>query len=159
MDLKRFTTRAQEAVQGAQESAVDRGNPRIELEHLFSVLLADPEALVPQILERSGVSPGDARAAFDEALSRFPQSSGDGARTDGSPELMDVLRTAEKEAKKLKDEYVSVEHLLVSLADRDNAGPAQQALEKAGATPEAPDHPWARTRRQLKSRFRPPTGS
>src|SRR5262245_38833600 len=114
MDLNRFTNRAREAVENAQNMATDRGNPRIELEHLFSALLDEAEGLIPRIVERLGVSVGDARQAFSEALSKFPHATGDGARVEASKEILDVLRQAEKEAKKLKDEYVSVEHLLLA---------------------------------------------
>src|SRR5262245_19918990 len=111
MDLNRFTNRAQQAIMAAQESAQDRGNPRVELEHLFSVLLENSEDLVPLILESGGLSPADVRAELNAALAKFPQVSGEGVRVEPTPEFMEVLRQAEKEARKLKDEYVSVEHL------------------------------------------------
>ncbi len=115
MDLNRFTNRAREAVQGAQESAASRGNPRIELEHLFSFLLDDTEGIVTRLVDRMGVSSADTRRAFSEALSQFPQAAGDTVHVEPSPEFVAVLRQAEKEAKKLKDDFVSVEHLLLAL--------------------------------------------
>src|SRR6266540_832291 len=118
MDLNRFTNKAREAVLAAQQSAQDRGNPRVELEHLFAVLLENSEDLVPQILDRAGVSPADARAELNEALGKFPQVSGEGLRAEPTQELIDVLSQAEKEAKRLKDEYVSVEHLLLGLFEK-----------------------------------------
>ncbi len=115
MDLNRFTNRSREAVQGAQESAAGRGNPRIELEHLFSVLLDDPEGILTRLVDRMGVSSAGARRAFSDALAQFPQAAGDGVHVEPSPEFVAVLRQAEKEAKKLKDDFVSVEHLLLAL--------------------------------------------
>jgi ATP-dependent Clp protease ATP-binding subunit ClpB len=133
MDLNRFTNKAREAVLAAQQSAQDRGNPRVELEHLFAVLLENSEDLVPQILDRAGVSPGDARAELNEALGKFPQVSGEGLRAEPTQELIDVLSQAEKEAKRLKDEYVSVEHLLLGLFEKAPRSRMARMLSNLGA--------------------------
>jgi len=116
MDLNRFTNKARESIQRAHEIAGDRGNPRLELEHLFAALLEDSEGIIPRLLERVGTSSQDARAAFNEALGKLPQVSGS-SQLETNPELLEVLRRAQKEAKKLRDEYVSVEHLLLALLE------------------------------------------
>src|SRR5262245_3784099 len=113
MDLNRFTNKAREAVQKAQQIASDRGNPRIDLEHLFAALLEDPEGIVPRIIDRAGASSAEARSLFNDALSKLPQVEGQ-RQLDASQELVDVLNRAEKEAKALKDEFVSVEHILLA---------------------------------------------
>ncbi len=131
MDLNKFTNRAREAVQHAQQIAGDRGNPRVELEHLFAALLEDPEGIVPRIIERAGVSASDARAQFNELLAKLPQVSGE-KQVDASPELIDVLHRAEKEARSLKDEFVSVEHILLALLEGAGRSRAAQILARLG---------------------------
>ena len=72
MDFNRFTTRAQQAVQEAQGSALERGNPRVELEHLFRALVHDREGLLSRILERQGCEVSAVETAFDEAIATLP---------------------------------------------------------------------------------------
>ncbi len=132
MDLNRFTNRARESIQRAQEITVDRGNPRIELEHLISALLEDPEGIVSRIIERVGTSSTDVREAFNEALLKFPQVSGGSGQLETSTDFVEVLRRSQKEAKKLRDEYVSVEHLLLALFEAAPGSPAAKILSRLG---------------------------
>ncbi len=132
MDLNRFTTKAQVALQEAQGSALDRGHPRFELEHLYVALLTDQEGLIPRILERLNIQPQLVEQAFTEALSKFPSSSGGNAHPEPSAELIKVLRRSEKEAKKLKDDYISVEHLLLATLEVAGASNTGKILASYG---------------------------
>ncbi len=144
MDLNRFTTRAQQALQEAQGSSLERGHPRLELEHLFAALLGDREGLIPRLLDRMGVDVAAVERGISDALAKFPQSSGGSDYPQPSPDLVKVLRQAEKEAKKLKDEYVSVEHLLLALLSAASGSTVAKILRDAGVND-------ARVREALKS--------
>ncbi|MBI4585385.1 MAG: AAA family ATPase, partial [Planctomycetes bacterium] len=132
MDLNRFTTRAQQAIQEAQGSALERGHPRLELEHLFAALLQDREGLVPRLLERLGAEVAPVEKAFTSALARFPQSSGDIPHPEPTPDFIKVLRQAEKEARDMRDEYVSVEHLFLALFEVAGGSEAARLFQRFG---------------------------
>ncbi len=116
MNLDSYTTRSQEAVRKGHGYAEDRGNPAYEPEHLIAALLDDPEGLVPRIVEHSGGSPADSRKAFGDAIAKLPQVSGD-TELRMSADMAKALREAEKISKKLQDQYVSVEHLLLGVLE------------------------------------------
>ena len=143
MNLQNFTTKSQAAVQSAQDSATDRGNPSLETEHLLGALLEDSDGLVPRIVERMEVSPVDLRVAVADAISRLPQVSGD-TQLALSQDLSKAFRAAEKEAKKLRDEYVSVEHLLLGILE---GAPQSNATKIMGSR----DINAARVRETLRS--------
>jgi ATP-dependent Clp protease ATP-binding subunit ClpB len=127
---EQYTTRAHEAIQKAHSFAQDRGNPSLEIEHLMAALLEDAEGIVPRILEAIGVPAGELRKAFAEALSRFPQASGGDVRM--SADLAKALREAEKIAKSMKDEYTSVEHLLLGIVEGVPSSNAAKLLGRLG---------------------------
>ncbi len=134
MQPDRFTIKSQEAIQAAQRLADERRNPQTRPEHLLAVLLEQPEGVVPPVLRKLGVEPATVRQNLGEALDALPRLTSDGAREElaaGSDELTQVLRGAEAQMRKLKDEYVSTEHLLLALAAHH--GPAGEALRGAGA--------------------------
>jgi ATP-dependent Clp protease ATP-binding subunit ClpB len=133
MNLEQYTTRSQEAIQKGHASAQDRGNPNFEPEHLMAALLEDGEGLVPRIVERVGASLADLRKAFSEALARFPQVSGD-SEVHLSSDLSKVFREAEKVSKKLGDQYVSVEHLLLGLLEGAPGSNAARILSQFGVS-------------------------
>ncbi len=135
MDINRFTEKAQEAVRGAQTLATRYGNQQIEVEHLLYALLDQQGGLVPSILTRAGVAVDPFRTAIENELNRMPKVSGPSGPVDQvyiTARLNKVFVAAEDEAKKLKDEYVSVEHLLLAIIDE--GGPASRALKTAGGT-------------------------
>ena len=135
MDINRFTEKAQEAVRDAQTLATRYGNQQIEVEHLLNALLAQQGGLVPSILTRAGVGVEPLRDAVEREINRLPKVSGPSGPVDQvyiTARLNKVFVAAEDEAKKLKDEYVSVEHLLLAIIDE--GGPASRALKTAGAT-------------------------
>ncbi|HTM58166.1 MAG TPA: ATP-dependent chaperone ClpB [Candidatus Udaeobacter sp.] len=135
MRLDRFTVKSQEALERAQRLARDHGQQELTPEHLLAALATEPEGTVAAVLEKLGVPREGIARESEAALARLPRVSG------GSLYLGDALREAleraEAAAERLKDEYVSVEHLLMGLADPAGAGAAQQILTRAGVTPEA----------------------
>jgi ATP-dependent Clp protease ATP-binding subunit ClpB len=134
MDLNTFTHKAQEAVAGAAGEAQRRHQQAVAPEHLLLALLGQGEGLVYPLLSRLGVDPAALRRRLDDTLGRVPRVFGD-AQTAFSPDLARVLEAADGERAAMKDDYVSVEHLLLALAAAP--GPAGDALRSAGAAREA----------------------
>jgi ATP-dependent Clp protease ATP-binding subunit ClpB len=133
MQADRFTIKSQEALQAAQRLAEGRGNPQLTPEHLLAVLLEQDAGVVVPVLEKLGAQLGSLRSQVNAALDELPTVSGESSEPAGSSnELIQVLRAAEKAMGKLKDEYVSTEHLLLALAaSKSKAG---DALRAAGAS-------------------------
>jgi ATP-dependent Clp protease ATP-binding subunit ClpB len=135
MDINRFTEKAQEAVRSAQTLATRYGNQQIEVEHLLYALLEQQGGLVPSILTRAGVAVDPLREAIEHEINRMPKVGGPSGPVDQvyiTARLNKVFVAAEDEAKKLTDEYLSVEHLLLAIIE--DGGPASRALKTAGAT-------------------------
>ena len=136
MNLERYTVKSQEAVERAQRLARDRSNQELQPEHLFAALLEDREGTVAALLSKLGVPREALLAQAAESLDRLPRVSG-GASMYLSPGVRAVFDRAEDAAAKLKDEYVSVEHLLLALASDANPGPSRTLLARAGVADEA----------------------
>jgi len=135
MHADRFTLKSQEALQAAQQLAEQRHNPQTTPEHLLAVLLEQNDGIVAPVLRKLGVDPAAVRVHLTPALEDLPKLATDNPEpTGGSSDLTDVLKTAEKEMRKLGDEYVSTEHLALALAA--HKGSAGDALRNAGATTE-----------------------
>jgi ATP-dependent Clp protease ATP-binding subunit ClpB len=137
MDLNRLTTKSQEAIQEAQGFATERGHPQLELEHLLSALLLDREGLVPRVLERLNCDTIAIEHSCATALAKFPESSGASSHPQPSPEFIKVLRHAEKSARKLGDDYVSVEHLLLAILESTPNSQTASILKSHGVQPAA----------------------
>jgi ATP-dependent Clp protease ATP-binding subunit ClpB len=136
MQIDRFTIKSQEALQAAQQLAEGRRNPQLTPEHLLAVLLEQDAGVVVPVLQKLGAEPGAIRAEVNAAIDALPTVSGEPAEPAGaSNELIQVLRAAEKVMGKLRDEYVSTEHLLLALAASKTK--AADALRAAGATEDA----------------------
>jgi ATP-dependent Clp protease ATP-binding subunit ClpB len=133
MQADRFTIKTQEALQAALKLAPERRHSQITPAHLLAALLDQEGGLVIPVLGKIGVSPDALRADVDAALGQLPTLAGEAEPTT-SPELLAVLRGAEREMRDLKDDYVSVEHVLLALSK--DGGPAGEALRSAGATRE-----------------------
>ncbi len=114
----KLTVKAQEAVQRAQELASERGNPQIEPTHLLSAVLSDREGVASAVLDKIGVNRSQLEKTVDAELKNLPRSSG-GATPSAGSGLMQVLEAADREASTMKDEFVSVEHLLLALTKTD----------------------------------------
>jgi ATP-dependent Clp protease ATP-binding subunit ClpB len=131
-NFERFTVKSAEAIQSAATEARQGGNPAIEDIHLLSALLAQAEGIVVPMLQKVGVNVSRLRDALQSALGRMPTQYG-GSQPTISRELTDILDGAEKEARDLKDEYVSTEHLLLALAGKKGST-VQELLSSQGAT-------------------------
>jgi ATP-dependent Clp protease ATP-binding subunit ClpB len=140
MDMNRLTQRSQEAMQQAQAIALRYGHTEVDGEHLLLALLDQPEGLVPRLLRQFDVDVDALRAAVDSDLQRRPKVTGPGAAPGQvfvTQRLGRLLDAAERDAKRLKDEYVSVEHLLIALADEGTSSAAGRRLKEFGVTREA----------------------
>src|SRR4051794_10031261 len=135
MQADRFTIKSQEALQAAIALAAQRKHAQVTPEHLLAVLLEQEDGLVVPVLRKLGVTletlRGDVNAYLD-ALPTLEQA----AEPTTAPELLTILRAAEKEMRDLKDEYISTEHLLLAMAAAEDR-PAGVALRREGATRDA----------------------
>ena len=132
----KFTVKAQEAVQRANELASEHGNPELQPIHLLAALLEDKEGIVPPVLEKIGIGPQAVLSAIYGEIEKLPKVSGQASQATLSNEANKLLEQAFKEASNFKDEYVSTEHLLLAITHlkRDDA---QQILAQYGATYDA----------------------
>jgi len=135
MTGNRFTEKAEEALVTAQDMATSRGNPQVEPLHMLSALLGQPDGLVPAILRLANASPDDLHRLVDQEIARLPHVTGD-ARIAASSNLQSVVARAQREATKMGDDYTSVEHLLLAMADPANTDRAGALLHRIGASPE-----------------------
>ena len=116
MNLNQFTQKSIEAVQAAQQMASERQNQQIEQEHLLLALLEQREGLIGQLVHQSGADTAALRQKLTAAVERLPQVSGSGAgQMYLSRSLEQALNEAEKIAREMRDEYTSVEHLMLGL--------------------------------------------
>jgi ATP-dependent Clp protease ATP-binding subunit ClpB len=134
MDINRFTEKAQEAFQAANQRALRLGHQQLDVEHLLLTLLEQEPGLAVSILRKADVNTDALKAHVERDMEKLPRVSGAGEQVYLSGRLNRLIATAEDEAKKFKDQYVSVEHLLLAmLAD---GGAAGRSLKEAGATRE-----------------------
>jgi len=133
----KFTVKAQEAVQRANDLAAEHGNPELSPVHLLIALLEDREGIIAPVLEKIGAGPEAVASEARRQLEQLPKVSGGVTQATMSAALSKVLDQAFKEADNFKDEYVSTEHLLLAMtrAGRDSA--VQSILARHGATHDA----------------------
>lgn len=135
MDLNRLTQKSQEALAEAQNKAVTYGHVDVDGEHLLGALLDQSDGLVPRLLQRMDIRPERLSKEIEAELDKRPHVSGPGAEPGKiliSQRLSRILVAAEHEAKRLKDEYVSVEHLLMALVAEGDKVPSGRILKQAG---------------------------
>jgi ATP-dependent Clp protease ATP-binding subunit ClpB len=132
----KMTVKSQEAVQAAAQMAAEHGNPEVLPLHLLAALLEDREGIVLPVLEKIGVPAQQLLSTVNTALAKLPKIQGAQQQPNAGAALNRVLEQAFKEADNFKDEYVSTEHLLLSLASQRNE-PVQLALAAVGATHDA----------------------
>ena len=135
MRLDKFTVKAQEALQAAQSKADQHNHQAIEPEHLLSALLEQREGVVGPVLAKLGAHPEAIQKELAAALGKLPAVKGGSGQYLGD-RTQKTLERAQKEAERLKDEYISTEHLLLALA-QDRDGAAGRALAGAGVNAEA----------------------
>ncbi|MEA3240730.1 MAG: Clp protease N-terminal domain-containing protein, partial [Pseudomonadota bacterium] len=138
MDMNKFTQKVQEAMMEAQTLALRRNHQQVDAEHLMMALLRQENGLIPKVIEKVGVVPGTLEKEVEKRLNAIPAVSGTGT-TAGSVyvtnRLNKLLLGAQDEAAYLKDEYISVEHLLLSLLN-DTSDPLAKIFTGYGLTKE-----------------------
>jgi ATP-dependent Clp protease ATP-binding subunit ClpB len=134
-DTNRFTQKSQEAIINAQNMAEHNANSEIEPEHLLVALLEQDDGVVPQVLTKLNVAVGVLTHKTREAINHFPRIRGGNAQLTISSRLRTVLVSAHDEMETFNDEYVSTEHLLISLLNRVG-GSVEEILRQAGLTRE-----------------------
>src|ERR1700678_1586620 len=132
----KFTVKAQEAVQRANELASEHGNPELMPIHLLAALLEDKEGIVPPVLEKIGIGPQAVLNDVYRNIENLPKVSGQSAQATISNSVNQLLELAFKEARNFKDEYVSTEHLLLAVTQLKRDA-AQEILARHGATHDA----------------------
>jgi|HubBroStandDraft_4_1064222.scaffolds.fasta_scaffold04629_3 ATP-dependent Clp protease ATP-binding subunit ClpB len=134
----KFTVKAQEAVQRANELASEHGNPELAPLHLLAALVEDKEGIVAPVLEKIGIGPQAVLSDLYKEIEKLPKVSGSAGshQPSMSSQVNQLLEKAFQEADTFKDEYVSTEHMLLALTDlkRD---PARELLARYGATHDA----------------------
>ena len=123
MNAQKFTQKSLEAIQEAQNLAIENNNMQIEEEHLVAALLQQRDGLIPQLLKKMHVDCDAVQRAVAEKISRIPGVTGPGREAGKiyvSADVDAVLTAAEKEADRMKDEYVSVEHIMLAILNRPN---------------------------------------
>ena len=146
MDLNRFTQKAQEAIVGAQSLAGEYSHGQIEPEHLLLSLLRQSDGIVPQIVQKLEADPSEMALALEGELGRKPKVYGSTTQVGLSRELSRAVDEAQKIAQRMRDDYISTEHLLLGLV-RQNEGVAMDVLRKFGVSAEQVRR---HTRRMLK---------
>jgi len=139
MDMNSLTQKSQEALTSAQSIAVQAGQIETDEEHLLLALLQQEEGLVPRLLQTAGADVEAVRADVEAEIARKPSVSGSSPQTGQvyvSRSLTSTLERAEREAKRLKDSYISVEHLVLALVDDSSNRPASRVLRGHGVTRE-----------------------
>src|SRR6201991_2968602 len=133
MQADRFTIKSQEALQAATALAASRTNTETQPEHLLLALREQPESVVLPVLRKLGANPDGIRRELNAALDQLPTITAGANEPGTSRELMDVLRSAEREAGKLRDEYISTEHILLALTG-GGTGESAAVLKRNGVT-------------------------
>lgn len=139
MDLNRLTQKSQQALQEAQSKAQRYGHVEVDGEHLLLALLAQQDGLLPRMLTRMDIQGQDLQSALEQAVERRPRVSGPGIEAGKvyvTQRLQKLFIQAEDEAKRLKDEYISVEHLTLALIEEGGSSLAGRLLQQHGVTRE-----------------------
>src|SRR5256885_8799449 len=134
MNINKYTEKAQEAILAAQQLAEQASHAQVEPEHLLVALVDQKDGIVPDLLRKLNADPAAIGAAARDLLTRIPSAYG-GAQPGLSPRLKLVTDIAQAEADRLKDEYVSTEHLFVAVAAETGRSPAARLPNDRGLTP------------------------
>ncbi len=135
MNINRLTEKTQEALQTAQNVATQMNHAEVTPEHLLVALVEQSGGIVPSILHKLNVNPASFAGEARGLLTGLPQAYGADLRL--SPRINLIFASAEGEAKRLQDEFVSTEHVLLALATEAGRSPAAQLLQRSGATKDA----------------------
>jgi ATP-dependent Clp protease ATP-binding subunit ClpB len=133
VNINKYTEKAQEAILAAQQLADREGHPEILPEHLLLTLLEQKDGIVPTLVRKLNADPSALAGVVRAELNRQARAHG-GNQVALSPRLRRVTDAAEQEAERLKDEYVSTEHLLIAMASESGRAPSAQLLQQHGVT-------------------------
>ena len=139
MDINQLTQRSQEALHDAQTKALRYGHSEVDGEHLLLALLEQTDGLAPRLLRQVGADPDKLRLEVEAELGRRPRVSGPGVAPGEirvTQRIGRLLDAAAREAARLKDDYVSVEHLLIALIDEGAGTASGRLLSEEGVTRE-----------------------
>lgn len=123
MNPQKYTQKSLEAIQSAQSTTIEYQNMQLEQQHLFYALLTQENGLIPQLLSTMNVNTESLRSEVEKSIAALPKVSGSGREADKiyiASDVDQILNLAEKTADNMHDEYVSVEHLMLSLLDKPN---------------------------------------
>ena len=137
MDLNQLTENAQKGVASAQVNAAQQGHQAVEVEHLLHSLAAQSDGLIPRLIEKLGVQPARFAERLESEIARLPKVSGPGVSPGSTvitPRLQSLLGRAAEEASKLKDDYISVEHILLAALKEDSHTGVAKVLKEFGIT-------------------------
>ena len=168
MDSFNPTTKTQAALTAALQAASAAGNPEIRPAHLLLALLTQTDGIAGPLLEAVGVNPATIRAEAQRLVDRLPSSSGATSQPQLSRESLAAINAAQQLATEMDDEYVSTEHLMVGLADRQTptspscspapAPPRRRCARPSSRSAAAPGSPARTPRRRIRRwRSTPPT--
>ena len=137
MDINKFTEKAREAIGEAQTIAAGMGHQETDAEHLALALVQQEKGIVPRILEHMGIQPKALAVALETSLRKRPSVSGGGmdpTKIMITPRLAKILGEAQNEARRMKDEYVSVDHLFAALTEVEPSSPLGQVFKEYNIT-------------------------
>ncbi|TVR00677.1 MAG: ATP-dependent chaperone ClpB [Desulfovibrionales bacterium] len=139
MDMNKFTQKSQEAVAAAQATAIRFGHQQIDVEHLLLALISQESGLAPRLLDRAGVTPQNFTQALESEIGKLPKVSGPGTQPGQiyvTQRLNTILLKAQELAKKMQDEYVSVEHVLLAILEEPSSTAAGRVNKQFNLTPD-----------------------
>ena len=139
MNMEKFTRRSLEAIRDAQQVAIEHQNMQIDQQHLLYALTAQQEGLIPQLFTALNIEPQRVLSACEREIERIPKVSGPGRDPEKvyiSQSVDAALNEAEKQAEHMKDEYVSVEHIVLALMEKPN-GVLKRLFSEVGLTRDA----------------------
>jgi ATP-dependent Clp protease ATP-binding subunit ClpC len=135
MRQERFTEQANEALQASQQMVMQYKHSQWDVEHVLLALLMQQQGLVGDIIKEMGVDVETVRNKVDELLKKTPQVSHQQGQIFATPRIAEMMNRADEEAKRMKDDFISTEHLLISIAD-DDKGDAGRILKESGINKE-----------------------
>ncbi|MFO7729346.1 MAG: Clp protease N-terminal domain-containing protein, partial [Spirochaetia bacterium] len=135
MRYDKMTLKAQEALQDSDSLVGKYNHSTIDVDHYLMVLLTQQDGVIPPLLDRIGANRETVAEELDKILKDKPRMYGSSAQVTISPELANVLRLAEGEADKLKDDYISAEHILLAILNQP--GRSSEMLKRHGVTRDA----------------------
>ena len=135
MNIEKYTQNAQSAIIDCQNIAIEEGHQQIDGEHLHLALLMQKDGLIPKLLKFMEVNTGEIIGALESEIDKLPKVSGSAENMYSTSRLQQIFLNAEKKAEKMKDEYISVEHLYLALLDERNT-PSAAIFKRYGITKE-----------------------